>query len=1108
MTRAAPWLLALLAALPAQAVAQDAGELPERATPRVAPASDEARQALAGFQLAPGLSARLFAAEPMLANPVCLWVTDQGVVYVAETFRLHEGVTDLRDHLDWLDDDHAARSVEERIEMFKKHAGAEFGRRFARAEERIRRLEDTTGDGLADRAQVFAGGFSDPADGIGAGLLEHDGWLYYACIPSLWRLRDTGGDGVADERELLSSGYGVKVALLGHDLHGLILGPMGKLYFSCGDRGFRVETPGGPIEHHHTGAVLRCDLDGSNLEVFATGLRNPQELAFDDHGNLFTGDNNSDGGDRARWVYVVEGGDSGWRYSYQFNDHAGLRGPWNAERLWQPYFEGQAAYIVPPIANLADGPSGLAFDPGTGLSPEWRGHFFLCDFRGDAAHSGVHAFQVHPNGASFTLGAVRRPLWGTLATDCQFGPDGTLWWTDWVHGWNQTGKGRVYRLLAEELEAEQQALVEETRGLLGAGFSGRAPAELRVLLAHADRRVRQGAQFALAAQASSGLFPLRHAAFEGEGLLERLHGVWGLGMLARKTDAALEGFERLLRDPEPEVRAQAARTLGEATRERRWSADLHPLLEDPQARVRHLAAVALGKLGDPVSVGPLVALLRRTEPAERELFHGAVMGLVGCAEAGELARLAADPSRRVRLGAVVALRRKGSGELARFLADPDPLVVVEAARAIHDLPVAPALPALAELSAREDLAGWALARRVLNARFVLGREQDARALAELAARAGLELERRAEALERLGQWHAPPPRDRVMGDWRPLAERDDGFVGELAAQLLAEAQRAAWPDGLAGALLPLVVRHRLDAGDVLQAWCTDPGRSSELRRGALRALGELGAPQWRSALGLALVDADEPLRAAALESLEAGVPGVDVFEHLERILAQGGPNERRVAYRLLGGTDEPRAVDLLLRELRRLEIGLVADELALDLVLAAEASAEPPLTELLELRRRRREAADPELAPWLDGLHGGDAERGRQVFERADLSCLRCHQSGGENDAAGVGPDLVGVGSRLTRLAMLEEILAPNRRITAGYESTTFLLVDERVVVGRVIEAGAESVLLVDADGRRIELGTEEIQLSRRGLSSMPEGLGESLTREELRDLIEYLARL
>jgi len=53
--------------------------------------------------------------------------------------------------------------------------------------------------------------------------------------------------------------------------------------------------------------------DGTELEIYATGLRNPQELAFDDRGNLFTVDNNSDSGDKARLVHVVEGGDHSFK---------------------------------------------------------------------------------------------------------------------------------------------------------------------------------------------------------------------------------------------------------------------------------------------------------------------------------------------------------------------------------------------------------------------------------------------------------------------------------------------------------------------------------------------------------------------------------------------------------------------------------------------------------------------------------------------------------------------------------------------------------------------------------------------------------------------------
>src|SRR5262249_1882717 len=182
----------------------------------------------------------------------------------------------------------------------------------------VRRIVDTDGDGVADADTVFATNFHDHAAGIGAGLLAYHGDVYYACIPDLWRLRDKDGDGVAEVQEKLSSGYGVHGALLGHDLHGLRIGPDRRLYFSIGDRAFHVETKEGVLAHPQSGAVLRCELDGSHLEVWADGLRNPQELSFDDYGNLWTGDNNSDGGDRARWVEVIEGGDAGGRRADQW----------------------------------------------------------------------------------------------------------------------------------------------------------------------------------------------------------------------------------------------------------------------------------------------------------------------------------------------------------------------------------------------------------------------------------------------------------------------------------------------------------------------------------------------------------------------------------------------------------------------------------------------------------------------------------------------------------------------------------------------------------------------------------------------------------------------
>lgn len=288
-------------------------EAPSGYNPPLAPASDEGERAIQSFAVPEGFSIELFASEPQLANPVAFWVDHQGNFYVAETYRHQKGVGDMRGHKDWLVDDLASRRVEDRLIAMKKNLGSKFAE-WVGEQDRIKMIRDTDGDGKADVDTVFADGFLDALAGIGAGVLEDRGSIYYTCIPELWRLKDKDGDGMADEREVLSSGYGVHINFLGHDLHGLRKGPDGRLYFSIGDRGVSIRQPDGSrLEEPDTGAVFRCNMDGSNLEIVHRGLRNPQELAFDNFGNLFTGDNNSDAGDQARFVWIVEGGDSGRR---------------------------------------------------------------------------------------------------------------------------------------------------------------------------------------------------------------------------------------------------------------------------------------------------------------------------------------------------------------------------------------------------------------------------------------------------------------------------------------------------------------------------------------------------------------------------------------------------------------------------------------------------------------------------------------------------------------------------------------------------------------------------------------------------------------------------
>ncbi len=507
--------------------------------PAIAEASNEGELALQGFQLPEGMSGSLFAAEPLMANPVAFCIDEKGRIYVAETFRQQRGVEDNRSHMNWLHDDLALETVEQRVEMFKKYLGDKVSE-YAAHHDRIRLLTDSDGDGKADQSTVFADGFNAIEDGTGAGVLARNGEVFYSCIPKLWKLSDKDGDGVADEKAGLHHGYGVRVAFRGHDMHGLVMGPDGRVYFSIGDRGYNVKTDEGKhLFRPDTGAVFRCELDGSNLEVFAYGLRNPQELAFDDFGNLFTGDNNSDSGDQARWVYVVEGGDTGWRMYYQYLKD---RGPWNREKLWHPYHEGQAAYIVPPIINIADGPSGLAYYPGVGLPERYNGHFFLCDFRGGPANSGIRSFAVEPNGASFKLVDSHQFLWKILGTDIDFGYDGGVYVSDWVNGWDGSA-GRIYKFTHEVAAGDPG--VAGTAKLMSDGFAQRSTTELLKVArtsrssSHRGSSVRSGRCDA-AERALSHRSRIKHR-------FARIHSVWALGQIGRRDRRILSDVVRCSR---------------------------------------------------------------------------------------------------------------------------------------------------------------------------------------------------------------------------------------------------------------------------------------------------------------------------------------------------------------------------------------------------------------------------------------------------------------------------------------------------------------------------------------------------------------------------------
>ncbi|QDT36072.1 DUF7133 domain-containing protein [Stratiformator vulcanicus] len=135
----------------------------------------------------------------------------------------------------------------------------------------------------------------------------------------------------------------------------------------------------------------------------------------------------------------------------------------------------------------------------------------------------------------------------------------------------------------------------------------------------------------------------------------------------------------------------------------------------------------------------------------------------------------------------------------------------------------------------------------------------------------------------------------------------------------------------------------------------------------------------------------------------------------------------------------------------------------------------------------------------------GKAERGAELFRTQ--SCHACHSTAKKQQA--IGPHLADIGKRSKPREILESILDPDKKITQGFDTYSFILADGKVVTGFVTQESGDAVSIRKSDGSATTVGNEYIEERiRQELSSMPKGLVNNLTAEELSDLIAFLQSL
>jgi putative membrane-bound dehydrogenase-like protein len=513
--------------------------------------------------------------------------------------------------------------------------------------DRIRVLEDTTGDGKADRVTTFFEGLKATMD-----LAVHpDGSVYVATRNEVLRLRDTTGDGKADERTRLVF-LDTKGNYPHNGLSGLCFDFAGNLYFGMGENlGVSYRLLGADERaisgEGDGGHIFWCTADGRQLRRVATGFWNPFGVCQDSFGRIFAVDNDPDGMPPCRLVHVVEGGD----YGYQFRYGRTGRHPFQA-------WDGQLPGTLPMAAGTGEAPCEVLAYESDGLPPEYRGQLLVTSW----ADHRVERYELSPRGASWA--AVRKPF---LQGGSEFrpvglavAPDGSLFVSDWVRrDYHLHGQGAIWHLRPRDRKPPDRSLpVEES-------------------LRSAHRPTREAAARKLAADPASRALLRAELAADRMQSSPRVRGT-SLSALLAVHDPAFDLRAYAERETELPLRVRAVQALAERGHDVRSFLD--PKKQPPA--VRAAAIRSLNQVGD---VPRLVDLCVDADPFLR---HAAIQQLVRNADlldAADRVKSLTPPQRTALLLAWRASERpEGRRRIRDALSSPEHDLRLLAAKWVSD----------------------------------------------------------------------------------------------------------------------------------------------------------------------------------------------------------------------------------------------------------------------------------------------------------------------------------------------------------------------------------------------------------------------------------------
>jgi len=943
----------------------------------------------------------------------------------------------------------------------------------------VRVVEDTDGDGIFDKSQIYADKIRLPMGGS-----FYQGSLYVAESPELVRYTDTDGDGKADKREVILDGWVLNANAA--TLSGPFFGPDGWMYLPDARRSFDITTKEGVNLKGKGARIWRCRPDGSGLESMSGGgFDNAIEIAFMPAGETIgtmTYFTDPQGGFRDALMHWVEGGVYPKHNPVIEEDKLPLTGP-----------------LMPTLSKTARvAPSGLMRYQGKAFGDEYQNNLFSAEF--NTGRIMRHIFS--PDIATYQ--SVNEPFMKSTSSDSH--PTDVLQDADGsmlvvvTGGWFINGcplsrvakpnvLGGIYRIRKNGAPQVNDPWGKKIN------FAQASIKQLAAYTKDSRTAVRQKAFDTLVQKGNTAIPELQKIINQSKDEDTKASAVFAIARI--NTSQSALALRNLMSNPNAVTATAAIRSVGLA-KDPQALGKLMEIVQKGNPQVRRQAATALGQIGDAKAIPAL--LKAANNPDDRFVEHAIIYSLIQFNQPEPLLASLKTGSVNIKKAAVIALDQMHTPlfkkeHLAPFLESNDEdLQNTGIWVATHhpewtDIVVAFLEKRLLKSNNNEeDIASLKSLMLTFCGNDAL-QEYITRQLA-----GNIDTERKLLLFS-------------VMGECQ-ITNLPTAWVNEIGKLLKSDDQK------IRSAALNIIESRRIaslenDLNQLIQQNSTSPS----VRIQALSA--KLITKPQLSKEDFALVN----------QYLKSGNES-PVRQSAARLLVQAQPTDEQLI--LLANSQIAQAEPFLVPTLTAAFADSKSEAVGMALVKSLGASAshldilsEPDLKRLIEkypvsvqeaakplveqLRNRQAERL-ARLESIEKQLPRGDVSEGRKLFF-GKATCSACHAV--QSQGSDFGPDLTNIGDIRSRHDMLEAIIYPSVSFAREYE-TFKVVTKDNTFTGVIKEQTPDYVTIAVGPGPaglRVPRA-EIISIEAHDVSMMPPGLDQLLNIQEMADLVSFMESL